>query len=62
MTRSVEAELMDLRVAPELEAKLNRLAAATGRDAEQPALDVLTSAVEHDEWFRREVKKGRVSA
>ncbi|MGH9371633.1 MAG: CopG family ribbon-helix-helix protein [Vicinamibacterales bacterium] len=53
---------MELRVPPELEAKLNRLAADTGRSAEQLALDLLTSSVEHDEWFRREVEKGRASA
>ena len=32
------------------------------RSAEQLALDLLTSSVEHDEWFRREVEKGRASA
>lgn len=53
---------MELHVPAELEAKLNRLAADTGRDAEQLALDLLASSVEHDEWFRREVEKGRVSA
>lgn len=56
------ADSMDLHVPPELEAKLNRLAAGTGRDAEQVALDLLTNSVEHDEWFRREVEQGRVSA
>lgn len=53
---------MDLHVPPELEAKLNRLAADTGRDPRQVALDLLASSVEHDEWFRREVEKGRTSA
>ena len=53
---------MDLHVPPELEAKLNRLAAETGRHADQVALDLLTNSVEHDDWFRREVEKGRVAA
>jgi predicted transcriptional regulator len=53
---------MELRVPPELEAKLNRLAADTGRDPEQMALDLLASSVAHDEWFRREVENGRASA
>ena len=53
---------MDLHVPPELEAKLNRLAAETGRHADQVALDLLANSVEHDDWFRREVKKGRVAA
>lgn len=34
----------------------------TGRTAEQLALDLLATSVEHDEWFRREVEKGRASA
>ncbi len=53
---------MDLHVPPELEAKLNRLAAGTGHNAEQVALDLLTNSVEYDGWFRREVETGRVSA
>ena len=53
---------MNLRVPPELEARLNRLAAETGRDADQVALALLANSVDHDEWFRREVEKGRLSA
>ena len=53
---------MDLHVPPELEAKLNRLAAETGRRTDQVALDLLVNSVEHDDWFRREVEKGRLSA
>lgn len=47
---------------PELEAKLNRLAAEKGRHPDQVALDLLANSVEHDDWFRREVEKGRLSA
>ncbi len=53
---------MDLHVPPELEAKLSRLAAESGRNVDQVALDLLTSSVDHDEWFRREVEQGRASA
>jgi predicted transcriptional regulator len=53
---------MNLQVPPELEAKLTRLAAETGRTADQVALDLLASSIDHDEWFRSEVEKGRASA
>jgi predicted transcriptional regulator len=53
---------MQLQVPPELEARLNRLAAETGRDPGQVALDMLASSVDHDEWFRREVQKGQAAA
>jgi predicted transcriptional regulator len=53
---------MNLQVPPELEAKLTRLAAETGRTVDQVALELLASSVEHDEWFRAEVEKGRAGA
>ena len=53
---------MELHVPPELEARLNRPAEAAGRTPEQLALDLLATSVEHDEWFRSEVEKGRASA
>ncbi len=53
---------MNLQVPPELEAKLTRLAAESGRTVDQVALDLLANSVDHDEWFRREVEKGRLSA
>ena len=53
---------MDLHLPPELEAKLNRLAAHTGREADQIALDLLNASVDHDAWFRQEVEIGRASA
>ena len=54
--------LMDLHLPLELEAKLSRLAAESGRNVDQVALELLTSSVDHDEWFRREVEQGRASA
>ena len=56
------AGFMNLQVPPELEAKLTRLATETGRSVDQVALDLLASSIDHDEWFRTEVEKGRVSA
>ena len=53
---------MNLRVPPELEAKLTRLAEETGRTADQVALDLLARSMDHDEWFRAEVEKGRTAA
>ena len=56
------AGFMNLQVPPELEAKLTRIAAETGRTADQVALDLLVSSIDHDEWVRSEVEKGRASA
>lgn len=53
---------MELHLPPELEAQLNRMAAETGRDAKQVALELLANSIEHDVWFRQEVEKGRISA
>jgi predicted transcriptional regulator len=55
------AGFMNLQVPPELEAKLTRLAAETGRTVDQVALDLLASSMDHDEWFRAEVEKGRAA-
>ena len=56
------AGFMNLQVPPELEAKLTRLATETGRTVDQVALDLLASSIDHDEWFRDEVEKGRTAA
>ena len=56
------AGFMNLQVPPELEARLTRLATETGRSVDQVALDLLASSIDHDEWFRSEVEKGRASA
>ena len=53
---------MNRQVPPELEAKLARLAAETGRTVDPVALDLLASSIDHDEWFRGEVEKGRTAA
>jgi len=56
------AGFMNVQVPPELEAKLTRLATETGRSVDQVALDLLSSSIDHDEWFRTEVERGRASA
>lgn len=52
---------MEIRFAPELEDKLNRIAAQSGRDADQVVKDLVESYVHHDEWFKQEVGKGLAS-
>jgi hypothetical protein len=42
---------MELRVPPDLEAKLNRLAESTGRTAEQLALDLLATLLSTTSGF-----------
>jgi predicted transcriptional regulator len=49
---------MEIRLNPELETKLNRVAAETGRDAEQVIQQLVDSYLEHDQWFRAQVGKG----
>jgi predicted transcriptional regulator len=41
---------------------LARLAAQTGRTVDEVAVDLLVSSMDHDEWFRTEVERGRVAA
>lgn len=56
------ADVMNLQMPPELDARLTRLAAETGHTVNQVALDLLASSVDHEEWFRQEVEKGLVAA
>jgi predicted transcriptional regulator len=53
---------MNLQGPPELETKLTRLAEETGRTVDLVALDLLATSMDHDEWFRAEVEKGRTAA
>ncbi len=53
---------MELHLPADLEARLNRLATDTGREAEQVAVELLQASVDHDEWFRQQVEVGRQSA
>jgi predicted transcriptional regulator len=49
---------MEVRFSPEFEAKLNRAASESGRDAEQLVLQLVQTYLDHDQWFRQEVQKG----
>jgi predicted transcriptional regulator len=59
---SVQHLLERVPIPPELEARLARVAVETGRTVDQVAIDLLTSSIDHDEWFRAEVEKGRAAA
>jgi predicted transcriptional regulator len=49
---------MEVHLEPDVKAKLTRLAAERGRDAETLAREAIERYVGYDEWFIREVEKG----
>ena len=49
---------MDIHLNPDVQAKLARLAAQRGRDAETLAREAIERFVDYDEWFIEEVEKG----
>jgi len=49
---------MEVKLSPELQAKLDRVAAQQGRDAESLVHEAVERLVGYDEWFVREVEKG----
>jgi predicted transcriptional regulator len=49
---------MDVQFSPEFENKLKRAAAEIGRGPEQLVQEIVQSYLEHDLWFKAEVKKG----
>ena len=53
---------MEVHLSPDVQTKLNRLAAEQGRDTEALAQEAIARFVDHDEWFIREVEKGLASA
>jgi predicted transcriptional regulator len=52
---------MEISFAPELEAKLNRIASQTGKGPDEVVRELVASYLDHDEWFRQEVGKGLAS-
>jgi predicted transcriptional regulator len=50
---------MEVNLTPELEAKLNRMAAKSGRSFEQMIQELVQNCIDHDQWFRQEVGKGQ---
>jgi predicted transcriptional regulator len=53
---------MEVRLSPELEARLNRVAAQQGRDRESLVHEAVERPVDYDQWFLREVEKGLSAA
>ncbi len=49
---------MEVSLKPDVQAKLARLAAERGRDAEALAREAIERFVDYDEWFVKEVEKG----
>jgi predicted transcriptional regulator len=53
---------MEVRLNPDLQAKLTRLAAQQGRDSEALVVEAGERLVSYDEWFLQEVEKGLAAA
>jgi len=53
---------MEVQLNPETQAKLDRIAAERGRDAQALAEEAIERFIEHDEWFVREVEIGLAAA
>jgi len=49
---------MEIHLPPELKAKLDRVAAEQGRDAESLVHEAVERLADYDEWFIRQVEKG----
>jgi len=52
---------MEISFAPEVEAKLNRIASQTGKEPGQIVRELVATHLDHEEWFRQEVAKGLAS-
>jgi predicted transcriptional regulator len=53
---------MEVRLKPDLQAKLTRLATQQGRDSEALVVEAVERMVSYDEWFLQEVEKGLAAA
>ena len=53
---------MEVKLSPELEAKLNRKAAMEGRDSQSLVQEAVERLVNYDEWFIREIENGLAAA
>lgn len=51
-----------MRLNPELQEKLSRLASEQGRDSEALVVEAVERMVNYDEWFLKEVEKGLAAA
>jgi predicted transcriptional regulator len=52
---------MEISFAPEFEAKLNRIALQAGKGPDEVVRELVANYLDHDEWFRDQVEKGRAS-
>ena len=52
---------MEISFAPELQARLNRIASETGKGPDEVVRELVANYLDHDEWFRQEVAKGLAS-
>ena len=55
---NLNLNVMEVRLNPDLEAKLAQLASQQGRDTEDLVVDAVERMVNYDQWFVREVEKG----
>ena len=53
---------MQIDFPPELQGKLNRIAAEQGKDSQALVFEAVERLVGYDEWFVREVEKGIAAA
>ena len=51
-----------MRLKPEVQAKLTRLATQQGRDGESLVVEAVERMIDYDEWFVQEVEKGLAAA
>jgi predicted transcriptional regulator len=49
---------MEVKLTPELQAKVDRAAAENNNDAEGYIRQLVEHYLDHDQWFRQQVKKG----
>lgn len=53
---------MEVRLKPDLQAKLTSLATQQGRDSESLVVEAVERMVNYNEWFVQEVEKGLAAA
>jgi predicted transcriptional regulator len=53
---------MEVKINPDLEAKLARLAAERGSDSQELVREAIERLVDYNEWFIHEVEKGLTAA
>jgi len=49
---------MEIRLSPELQDKLRRMASQQGRDQESLVQEAVERLIDYDEWFERQVNAG----